>query len=171
MTQPFLGEIRMFGGNFAPRGNAMCNGQLLAISQNTALFSLLGTFYGGDGKTTFALPDLRGRSPMHQGQGPGLSQRDIGEVAGEENVTLLSTEMPSHTHQVMAVGSAGNNTSPAGNSWASSTTRPYSNQAPNTTMAPQALSIAGGSQPHNNLQPFLVVTFIIALQGIFPARN
>jgi microcystin-dependent protein len=171
MTQPFVGEIRMFGGNFAPRGNAMCDGQILAISQNTALFSLLGTQYGGNGTSNFALPDLRGRSPMHQGQGTGLSQRVVGESTGAENVALLTTEMPSHTHQVKAVGSAGNNTSPVGNSWASSTTRPYSNQAPNTTMAPGALSPAGGNQPHNNLQPYLVVTFIIALQGIYPSRN
>jgi microcystin-dependent protein len=132
---------------------------------------LLGTTYGGNGTTTFALPDLRGRAPMHQGQGLGLSDRVIGEVAGTENVTLLSTEMPAHTHQVKAEGAAGNNTSPASNSWASSTTRPYSNQAPDTTMAPTALSPTGGNQPHNNLQPFLVVTFIIALRGIFPTRN
>jgi len=171
MANPFLGEIRMFGGNFAPARWALCNGQILPISQNTALFSLLGTQFGGNGTTTFALPNLQSRSPMHQGQGPGLSDRVMGEEAGTENVTLLSTMMPAHTHQVKAVGSAGTSTSPVGNSWASSTTRPYSNQAPTTAMALGTLSPAGGNQPHDNLQPYLVITFIIALQGVFPARN
>jgi microcystin-dependent protein len=171
MTQPFIGEIRMFGGNFAPKNWAMCNGQILAISQNTALFSLLGTIYGGNGTSNFALPNLQSRSPMHQGQGPGLSDRVIGEEGGTENVTLLGANLPSHTHGVMAVGSAGTQTTPVGNSWASSTTRPYSNQAPNAAMAPGTLGPTGGNQPHDNLQPYLVVTFIICLNGIFPSRN
>jgi microcystin-dependent protein len=171
MSDQFVGEIRMAGFNFPPSGWATCDGQILSISQNTALFSLLGTQFGGNGTTNFALPDLRGRSPMHQGQGAGLSQRVVGEVDGTENVTLLSTQLPSHTHGVMAVGSAGTQTSPVKNSWASSTTRPYSNQAPNTQMAPGTLGPTGGNQPHDNLQPYLVVNFIIALTGIFPTRG
>jgi microcystin-dependent protein len=171
MSESFIGEIRMFGGNFAPKGWATCDGQLLPISQNTALFSLLGTNFGGNGTSNFGLPDLRGRAPMHQGQGPGLSDRPIGEMDGFETVTLLSPMLPAHTHQAMAVGSAGTQTTPVGNSWASSTTRPYSNQAPNVAMAAGTLAPTGGNRPHTNLQPFLVVTFIIALQGIYPPRN
>jgi microcystin-dependent protein len=171
MSNPFLGEIRMFGGNFAPKGWATCDGQILSIAQNTALFSLLGTFYGGNGTSTFALPDLRGRSPMDQGNGAGLSPRSIGEQDGTETVTLLSNQLASHTHGVMAVAVAGDKTSPQNNSWASSVTRPYSSMAPNAAMAAGTLRPAGGGGAHDNLQPYLVVTFIIAMQGIYPSRN
>lgn len=174
MSSPFVAEIRMFGFNFAPRGWAFCNGQLLPISQNTALFSLLGTQYGGDGKSNFALPNLQGNSPMFWGQGPGLSQRFIGETSGVSNVTLIVTEIPSHTHGLLATvedgtqGSLTNGavlaTSIGGNLYQSATN-------PVVTMNPQALSVAGGSLPHNNTQPTLTVNFCIALQGIFPPRG
>ena len=168
---PFVAEIRMFAGNFAPTGWAECNGQLLPLSQNTALFSLLGTFYGGDGKSTFALPDLQGSAPMHQGSGSGLSQRFLGEKSGSETITLLQSEMPLHNHIANAKTSLGNSQTPAGQTWAgSNNAKQYVNTAPNTPMSPQALSPTGGDQPHNNLQPYLVVTFIIALQGVFPQR-
>lgn len=175
MASPFVAEIRIFAGNFAPKGWAFCNGQILPISQNTALFSLLGTTYGGDGKSNFALPNLQGSAPMHQGQGPGLTLRDLGEAAGSDTVTLLLTETPAHSHAVTGATSIGTSTVPGPNSiWAASgvgrTPPPlYSNTAPNVGMA--GLSIAGGGLPHNNMQPFLGLTFIIALQGIFPARN
>jgi microcystin-dependent protein len=174
MSEPFIGEIRMFAGNFAPRGWAFCNGQILSIAQNTALFSLLGTTYGGDGRTTFALPNLQGRAPMHQGQGPGLTNRVLGETAGEENVTLLTTQMPVHTHQPQADASGGGQTSPASATWgAGGRGRPaaYSATSPNATLSPQALAVAGGSQPHNNRSSYLGVSFIIATQGIYPSRN
>jgi microcystin-dependent protein len=171
MSEPFVAEIRMFGGNFAPVQWAMCNGQILSISQNTALFSLIGTYYGGNGTSNFALPNLQSRAPMHQGQGVGLSQRVLGEADGTETVTLISTELPGHTHGVMAVSSAGTQTTPVNNSWASSTTRPYSNQAPNAAMAPGTLGSTGGNQPHDNRQPYLAVTFIICLFGVYPSRN
>jgi microcystin-dependent protein len=175
MTDPFLAEVRPFAGNFAPTGWALCNGQLMSISQNTALFSLLGTNYGGDGRVTFGLPNLMGSAPMQQGQGPGLSQRYLGESGGEPSVTLLSSEMPNHTHRVLAVDASGDTTSPAGASFAQARNgrvadRIYSTDTPNLTMAPQAALPAGGSAPHNNMPPYLCVTFIIALQGIFPQR-
>jgi microcystin-dependent protein len=180
MSEPFLGEIRMFGGNFAPRGWAFCNGQLLPISSNTALFSLLGTTYGGDGRTTFALPDLRGRVPMHWGQGPGLSSRSLGESSGSESVTLTSSQMPAHTHSAVATvnasarsdGSSPSGAVPAdggGNNIYSSA--PDGSTTMNGGMVSTQIGAAGGSQPHANLQPFLCVSFIIALQGIFPSRN
>ena len=176
MADPFVGEIRMFGFNFAPTGWAMCNGQLMPISQNTALFSLLGTFYGGDGRTTFALPNLQGQAPVHQGQGPGLSQRFIGENSGSTNVTLLTTEMPSHTHTAGCLNSgAGLLASPQNNVWAGAAGRTppslYSNAGPNSPMSPQATSISGGGLPHNNMPPYLVLNFCIALQGVFPPRS
>ena len=175
MSDPFIAEIRMFGGNFAPRGWAFCNGQLLSIAQNTALFSLLGTTYGGNGQTTFGLPDLQGRSPMHQGQGPGLTPRVLGETSGQENVTLLASQMPAHTHQPQADASGGGQTSPANATWgAGGRGRPpayAANPAPAAALSPQALAPTGGSQPHNNRSPYLGVSFIIALQGIFPSRN
>ena len=175
MSEPFLAEIKMFAGNFAPRNYALCNGQLLPISQNTALFSLLGTMYGGNGQTTFGLPDLRGRAPMHQGQGPGLTDRVVGENGGEPSVSVIISEMPSHTHGAMGVAVAGDVATPANTTWASSaggrTAPPLYQSASNTTMNPQAVGIAGGSQPHNNLQPYLTINFIIATAGIFPARN
>jgi microcystin-dependent protein len=178
MSDPFVGEIRMFAGNFAPTGWALCNGQLLPISQNTALFSLLGTYYGGDGKTTFALPNLQGAAPLQQGQGSGLSLYDLGQTGGEQAVTLLQSEIPSHTHSVLANDGNGNQDSPLGNAWASAHSgRPQINMYSNNpgsgllVMSPQAFSIAGASQPHNNMPPYLVLTFIIALQGIFPPRS
>jgi microcystin-dependent protein len=176
MSNPFVAEVRIFTGNFAPKGWALCDGQLMAISQNTALFSLLGTTYGGDGKSTFALPDLQGSAPMQAGQGPGLSLRDLGETAGEQTVTLLQTEMPAHSHS--AQGSSGSNqTTPAGNAWASGAKLGGGNlyfpstPASNVQMSPFGTSIAGGNLPHNNMMPFLGLTFIIALQGVFPPRS
>lgn len=174
MSDPFVAEIRMFGFNFAPKGWAFCNGQLLPISQNTALFSLLGTNYGGDGKSTFGLPDLQGCAPMAWGQGGGLSERFIGEQAGTAAVTLLTSEMPAHNHTLMSTvedGIGGSLTQ--GTTLASS---PGGKLYQNNTVANlgplnfQALSIQGGSLPHNNMQPTLVVNFCIAMQGIFPAR-
>jgi microcystin-dependent protein len=175
VTDPFLAEIRIFAGNFAPNGWALCNGQLMSISQNTALFSLLGVTYGGDGRVTFGLPDLPGSAPLQQGQGPGLSQRDLGETAGEQAVTLLSTEMPAHTHAANALNSSGSTDSPANAVWAEATygrqaANIYSTAAPNVAMNPQTTQINGGSQPHNNMPPYLALNFIIALQGIFPQR-
>lgn len=174
MSEPFIGEIRMFGGTFAPRGWAFCNGQLLSIASNTALFSILGTIYGGDGRTTFALPNLQGRMPMHWGNGPGLSPRIIGESAGQENVTLLANQMPAHTHPAKAYSEKGNTNSPVGKVWSKDAgvqSATYSGNAPNADMAANAIGTAGGSQPHDNMPPYLAVSFIIALQGIFPARN
>jgi microcystin-dependent protein len=176
MSEQFVAEIRIFPFNFAPKGWAFCDGQLLPISQNTALFSLLGTTYGGDGKSTFALPDMQGNTPMQQGQGPGLSLRDLGEIGGEQAVTLLQTEMPAHIHTAVAATGGGQG-SPVSNAWASGLkTGPslYSPPAANNKdvpMSPAALSIAGGSLPHNNMMPFLTVNFCIALQGVFPARS
>ncbi len=175
MADQFLAEIRIFTGNFAPKGWATCDGQLLPISQNTALFSLLGTTYGGDGKSTFALPNFQGSAPMHSGQGPGLSLRDLGESGGEQIVTLLDSEMPAHTHGAQAFAGAGG-LDPAGNAWAEPNQRGLSAYAPNSAnnpvlMSPNSLAVGGGSQPHNNMMPFLGLTFIIALQGIFPARS
>jgi len=175
MTDPFLAEIRMFAGNFAPNGWALCDGQLMSISQNTALFSLLGTTYGGDGRVTFGLPDLQGTAPMQQGQGPGLSDRFLGETAGETAVQLIASEMPTHTHQVNAVDASGDVTTPDGALWASAMigrvgTNMYSSAAPNQLMSAMSTGISGGGLPHNNMPPYLCVTFIIALQGIFPQR-
>lgn len=178
MSDPFVAEIRIFGFNFAPKGWAQCNGQLLPISQNTALFSLLGTFYGGDGKSTFALPNLQGSAPMHHGQGPGLSDRVIGEVAGEQFVTLLESEMPAHAHTARADNASGLGTllTPGGNVWANASSRRavvnmYAPAANLRQMGFQAISPAGGSQPHNNMPPYLCLNFCIAMQGIFPPRS
>src|SRR5678810_1044739 len=151
MSDQFVGEIRLFPFNFPPTGWALCNGQLLPISQNTALFSLLGTTYGGDGKSTFALPNLQDSAPMHPGQGAGLSLRDLGEQGGTPFVTLLQSEMPSHNHIANAKTSLGNSQTPADQTWAgSNTAKQYVNTAPNTPMALEALAVAGGSLPHNN---------------------
>jgi microcystin-dependent protein len=175
MSNPFVAEIRIFAGSFAPTGWALCNGQLIPISQNTALFSLLGTFYGGDGKSTFALPNLQGSAPMHQGQGPGLSQRFLGEQGGEPAVTLLQSEMPGHSHGAKANAAGNDQVSPVNNVWgALGTTRtppPLYQTTQNTQMSPFALSLTGGSLPHNNMSPYLALTFIIAMQGVYPARN
>ena len=173
MSEKFVAEIRIFAGNFAPTGWALCNGQLMPISQNTALFSLLGTTYGGDGKSTFALPNLQGSAPLQQGQGPGLSLRDLGEVGGEQSVTLLQTEMPVHSHVVQAAAGTGL-ADPTNNVWASGAKgfgSVYSPTGNNVNMSPFATSISGGNLPHNNMMPFLCLTFIIALQGIFPPRT
>lgn len=172
MSDPFVAEIRIFTGNFPPRGWALCNGQLLPISQNTALFSLLGTTYGGDGKSTFGLPNLQARFPMHHGQGPGLTDRTLGESGGAATVTLLPGELPAHGHGLKAALSPTTGTpapdtmlSPV-NGGATIYKAPSNPQA----MAPQTLSPAGGSQAHNNRHPYLALSFIIALQGVFPAR-
>jgi microcystin-dependent protein len=175
MSNPFVAEVRIFTGNFAPTGWAQCNGQLMPISQNTALFSLLGTVYGGDGKSTFALPDLQGSAPMQAGQGPGLSLRDLGEIAGEQTVTLLQTEMPAHAHTAQGSTGSDQTTPVQNNAWASGLkghAPGYSPVSNNTAqMNPFGTSIAGGNLPHNNMMPFLGLTFIIALQGVFPARS
>jgi microcystin-dependent protein len=171
MSDPFIAEIRMFGGNFAPRFWAFCNGQLLPIAQNTALFALVGTTYGGNGQTTFGLPNLLDRTPIGRGQGPGLSIRDLGEQGGAESVTLLSTQIPQHTHTVPASTSAGADVSPNNETFGimgRGRAQIYSNVAPTVPMAPTASG--GGSQPHPNRQPYLTVTFIIALSGVFPPR-
>lgn len=170
----YIGEIRIFGGNFAPRDWAFCNGQLLPISQNTALFSILGTTYGGDGISNFALPDLRGRAPIHQGNGPGLTPRSLGEVGGASSVTLIESEMPNHNHAPRSQSTA-NKTSPIGNVWANTDGRGspfvYSDSQPNTQMNPQAIQPTGGSQAHNNMQPYLGLNFIISLTGTYPPHS
>lgn len=172
MSDQFLGEIRMFAGNFAPYGWALCNGQILAISQNAALFALIGTYYGGDGVSTFQLPNLQSRVPLHQGQGVGLSLYTVGQAGGAETVVLTTAQMPAHNHAVASNNGPGTSTHPAVNFLAStSSDRPYGTASDGSTLAPTAVSINGSSQPHTNLQPFLTVTFIIALQGIFPSRN
>lgn len=173
MADPFVAEIRIFPFNFAPKGWAWCNGQLLPISQNTALFSLLGTTYGGDGRTNFALPNLQGRAPMHPGQGPGLSQHDLGETGGSETVTLLQTEIPSHRHQFRAnvLDSADTNAASPTASLALSSGGTLYQTASNVTMDPNAMAPAGGSLPHNNMQPYLTMYFNIAMQGVFPPRS
>ena len=173
MADPFVAEIRIAGFNFAPTGWALCNGQLMPISQNTALFSLLGTYYGGDGKSTFALPNLQGSAPMQQGQGPGLSLHDLGETGGEEFVTLLQSEMPAHSHSLNISTQPAVARQPGAQLTAVATGVGFygPNSGATTNLAPQAVPVAGGSQPHNNMQPYLVLNFIIALQGIFPARS
>ena len=175
MSSPFVAEIRIFGFNFAPKGWAFCNGQILPLSQNTALFSLLGTTYGGDGKSNFALPNLQGSAPLQQGQGAGLSLYDLGQTGGEQAVTLLDSEMPSHTHTVQADTAAGTLIPPTGAAWATpgagrNVNIYHVSDANNVLMNPLGVSVAGGSQPHNNMPPYLGLNFCIALQGIFPAR-
>ncbi len=172
MAQPFVGEIKFVGFNFAPTGWAKCEGQLLPIAQNQALFSLLGTLYGGDGRTTFALPDMRGRFPIGTGQGPGLTNRDIGANGGAEQVTLDVTQMPPHSHPAMASSSEASAIPPAGNVWAPLKNKAaFSPAAPDAALSPAAIGTAGGGQPHENMPPFLGVTCIIALQGIFPSQG
>ena len=174
MADPFVAEIRIFPFNFAPKGWAWCDGQLLPLSQNTALFSLLGTTYGGNGKTTFALPNLQGSAPMHPGQGQGLSLHDLGETGGSETISLLQSEIPTHAHGVMANVNPANLAAPASNrSWARSqpgTAYKLTPQA-DAAFAPEAIAPAGGDQPHNNMQPYLTLYFCIALQGVFPPRG
>ena len=172
MSEPFVGEIRMFAGKFAPRGWAYCDGQLLAVSQNDALFSLLGTIYGGDGRTTFGIPDLRGRIPIHAGSGPGLSPRRLGAKAGSENETLIVNQLPSHTHALKGTNDIANESSPAGHVPAQTGTFDlYQAGAPTSAMASTMVSNVGGSRSHTNLMPFLCVNFIIALYGIYPSRH
>jgi|SRR6185437_11193528 len=178
MSNPFVAEVRIFPFNFAPRGWAFCAGQLMPISQNTALFSLLGTTYGGNGTSNFALPNLQGMTPMQAGQGPGLSLRDLGETGGEESVTLLQSEMPSHSHIVVADTGTANSGDPTNNIYKFSVipgTPPiavasYNAGPPNTASGVVNMSVTGGSLPHNNLMPYLTFNFCIALQGVFPAR-
>jgi microcystin-dependent protein len=180
MSEPFLGEIRMVGWNFAANGWAFCNGQLMPINQYQALFSLFGTTYGGDGMTTFALPNLQGRVPIHQGTGLGLSPYTIGEFSGSENITLLANQMPMHSHLMGvsnlpgAVADPTNAILAQGNSGAGRSPVPVSNYvstAATGTLAPAAIAASGGNLPHSNIQPFLCINFIIALNGIFPSRN
>lgn len=172
MADPFVAEIRIFGFNFAPRGWAACDGQILPISQNTALFSLLGTQYGGDGRATFGLPDLRGRFALQQGQGPGLSPRSMGETGGQAGVSLLASQMPAHGHALQAAASP-TTAAPAGAALAptSTGTAVYRSGAANAQMAAGSIAVAGGGQAHENRQPLLGVNFCIALQGIFPPRS
>jgi microcystin-dependent protein len=172
MSEPFVGEIRMFAGNFAPRGWAFCDGQLLAVSQNDALFSLLGTIYGGDGRTTFGLPDLRGRIPLHQGTGPGLSPRRLGSKSGAEKETLTTNQLASHGHDWNANTADGLDGTPQGKVLAKPVGfRFWEPSAQNTDLASSTITNTGGSQPHTNLMPTLCVNFIIALVGIYPSRH
>jgi microcystin-dependent protein len=176
MSDQFLGEIRIFGFNFAPKGWAFCDGQLMPLSQNTALFSLLGTTYGGDGKSTFALPNFQNSAPLQPGQGPGLSLYDLGEVGGEPTVTLLTTEIPVHSHTPTCLNGAGTSNLPAGNILASAMvgrqgeSRYTATTGNGPTMSPQALQLTGGNLPHNNMPPYLTLNFCIALTGIYPSR-
>ena len=177
MSDPFLGEIRLVGFTFAPQGWALCDGQLLSIAQNTALFSLLGTTYGGNGQTTFALPDLRGRVPIHPGQGSGLSNYALGEQSGSENVSLNVSQLPAHNHPLASSNQPGSGSNPSGN-FPAVLNEPSGSIAvngylasSNSTLNPAAIGIAGGNQPHPNLQPLLCVNYIICLQGIYPSRS
>lgn len=180
MASPYIGEIRMFGGNFAPVGWAFCDGSLLAIAQQETLFQLIGTTYGGDGQTTFALPDLRSRVPIHQGNGPGLPGYPLGTAGGAESVTLTAAQMPTHSH-ALGASTAAPPAAPAGLDITSATpyvpgtfsSKPnaYGNPDSTVSMSAQAIGVNGGSQPHNNMAPYLAVNFIIALEGIFPSQN
>lgn len=174
MADPFFGEIRIFAGDYPPYNWAFCNGQLIPISQNSALYSILGVQFGGDGKSTFALPNLNGRVPMGQGNGPGLTPRDVGEVGGAANVTLLHTNMPAHTHTANASNTSTID-SPVNAIWSSTSGRggigAYGTTTDNTQLSPEAIGIAGESHPHNNMQPYLGLSFIICLHGIFPPRE
>jgi microcystin-dependent protein len=173
VADPFVAEIRIFPFNFAPKGWAFCDGQLMPLSQNTALFALLGTTYGGDGKSTFALPDIQGSSAMHPGQGQGLSLRDLGEMSGEETVTLLVSEIPAHSHAANALGVVSTTAAPSIQTALSRSVNGSAYAAGGgalVQLAPEALPPAGGSLPHNNLQPYVTLNYCIALQGVFPAR-
>lgn len=172
MADPFVAEIRLFPFNFAPRGWAFCNGQLMPISQNTALFSLLGTTYGGNGQSNFALPNLQGAAAMHPGTGPGLSPRTLGETGGSATATLLQSQIPAHAHGLLASNEIGEDRRAVGEAVARSTGGPLYGPVPATpvAMAPQAVAPAGGDLPHNNLMPYLTLSFCIALQGVFPPR-
>jgi microcystin-dependent protein len=171
MAEPFIAEIRIFAGNFAPRGWAFCHGQLMPISQNTALFSLVGTTYGGDGRTSFGLPDLQGRAPMHPGNGPGLSVRRLGEKSGSSTVALTPAQMPAHTHALQASDQPASTNQPGGNLPAVTREDCFSAAGTPAPMRADALTPTGGGQAHNNMQPFLALYFIIALTGLFPSRS
>ena len=172
MTSPFVAEIRIFAGNFAPTGWATCDGQLFPISQNTALFSLLGTTYGGNGKTSFGLPNFEGSAPMGQGQGPGLTDRVLGEIGGEQTVSLLQSEIPAHTHMLNAQAGAPDGDRPLPATALGAFAQTIYGSGPNVNLAPLTTTTpVGGNLPHNNMQPYLALTFIIALQGIFPPRS
>ena len=174
MSEPFIGQIKLFGGNFAPRGYALCSGQLLSIAQDTALFSLLGTTYGGDGQTTFGLPDLRGRAPVHAGTGPGLPPVSQGEMSGVEQVQLTRAQMPAHGHGVMASADLVTGAAPAGKLMGAKGRGGANWYAPAASLTPLAAGTggnSGGGQAHNNMQPSLALNFIIALEGIYPSRN
>lgn len=171
-AEPFIGEVRMFAGNFAPRSWAFCDGQLLSIAQNSALFSILGTTYGGDGVSTFGLPDLRGRVPVHPGTGPGLSSRYLGRTGGQERVALSQSQMPAHTHQARASSETPDTNSPEGAVPATKVrTNLYSGDSADINMGATAVSNTGGSQAHENMPPFLGINYIICLQGLYPPRN
>ncbi len=172
MSEPFVGEIRMFAGNFPPRGWAFCDGQLLAVSQNDALFSLFGTIYGGDGRTTFGLPDLRGRVPVHAGHGPGLSERRLGSKAGAEQVTLTTNQLPNHTHSSKVSPNYGSRSNPEESVLAKNIKEVgYSSEPPDDSMNSSSITNVGGSQSHTNLMPFLCVNFIVSLFGIYPSGS
>lgn len=170
MAEPFLGEIRMFSMAFPPRGWALCDGQIMSITQNEPLYSLLGNTYGGNGKTTFALPDLRGRVPVHFGKRFGV-EVVLGEKAGEENHTLIQSEMPQHSHAIYASEMLSDSKTPQNNRWGTTPVSAYHTASPDVKMSLQSVANLGGSQPHNNMQPYLTVSFCIAIQGIFPTRN
>lgn len=171
MADPFLGEIRMFAGTFAPRDWAFCDGQLMQVSQYDALFSLFGTIYGGDGRTTFGLPDLRGRLPVHMGTGPGLTPRPIGRKAGAESVTLTTQQMPSHSHILYGTDETGDSQAASDLLRGQSTEDTYATSGTPVTMNASSVAAIGGSQPHDNLQPFLCINFIVALVGTYPSRT
>jgi len=170
MSDPFVGEIRMFGGNYAPRGWTFCNGALMAISQNETLFTLIGTTYGGDGQSTFGIPNLLGRIPVHQGTNAGTPY-SLGQMSGTESVTLTAGQMPVHTHPLNCGTATGTATTAAGNILAGSTLSPYTATAADSSMNNQSVSVAGGSQPHDNMMPYLCISFILSLEGIFPSQG
>ncbi len=175
-SQPYIGEIAMFAGSFAPTGWALCNGQLLSIADNSALFTIIGTTYGGNGQTTFALPDLRSRAPVHAGQGPGLSNRIQGEMAGTETTAITLNQLPAHSHAVTLNASTGpaNTSSPASAAMAVADDALYASAAPGATLSANSLALGnnpGGGQPHDNTQPYLTINFIISLYGVFPSQN
>jgi microcystin-dependent protein len=171
MSECFIGEIRIFGGNYAPMDWAVCDGQTLTIAQNDVLYSLIGTTYGGDGQTNFKLPDLRGRIPVHMGQGPGLTPRTTGQSIGAEQVILGASDMPAHTHVAQGNSSAGTQSSPENGVWAASSLNQFSANTATAAMNTAALASAGGGQSHDNLMPYLCINFIIALSGIYPSRD
>jgi microcystin-dependent protein len=172
MLEPFIGELKIVSFNFAPREWSFCDGQLISIAQNTALFSLLGTTFGGNGTTSFGLPNMQGKSPMQPGQGPGLSLRILGETGGIENVTLLQSQMPLHNHAMKASSGFGEFNTPSNNALGISTNGAiYTTNIPNTTMNAQSVSVVGNGQPHNNMMPYVALNFVIAMQGVYPPRS